>query len=923
LSGGGTIRANAGNGGTSGGGGGGGGRIAIYATNVSSFGGQLSANYGSGNYGFSDLGRRSALPGTIYLSDWGLLPTALTNGGMGRFTAGTGIAASVTVSNYTMFLEWSWETNRLKAGTVLVQNNGKIKHIWNTAASTNGAGEWVPDAGIFIECSNLNVAVGGEINGDGFGYSGGPNSGNGYGYGRGTCSGSSGGGGAGYGGWGGMGAVGAGGTTYGIVTNPALPGSGGAGGSSSFGGGGGGYLRLLASGTVTVDGTISMNGTDANYNYGGGGSGGGVYIQCGSLGGGGTIRANAGNGGTSGGGGGGGGRIAIYATNINSFGGQISANIGSGSYAFPDIYRRSPVPGTVYLSDWGLLPAMLTNGGGARFTAGTGVAASVTISNYSMFLEWGWETNRLRAGAVTVQNNGAMMHVWNTAITTNGSGEWVPNGGIFIECSNLTVAAGGQINGDYMGYGGGPVAGNGYGPGGGRYAGTYGGGGGHGGTGGVGTAAGSFGGPPNGVVTNPASPGSGGAGMSSYAGGPAGGFVKLVASGTVTVDGVISMNGTGGGHPYAGGGSGGGILIQCGTLAGSGTIRADAGNSTYGGGGGGGRIAILATNPIAFGGQLSANYGGGQYSWTDYDRRSALPGTVYLSDWGLLPAALINGGMARFTAGTGVAASVTISNYALFLEWGWETNRLKAQEVTILNNGKIRQLWNTATTTNGAGGWDANAGVFIECSNLTVASGGEINGDAMGFKGGPDSGNGYGYGRGFYSPSSGGGGGYGGAGGAGAAGAAGATYGSSNNPTLPGSGGGGGASTIGGAGGGYAKIVAAGTVTLIGTITMNGGDANYTYGGGGSGGGIYINCGNLNGTGTIRANAGNGYASGPQGGGGGGGRIALIVRQAPYYTSGTILLTTPRPNGGNGYSLGSPGTLYRDYHPRGTVLSTW
>jgi hypothetical protein len=104
---------------------------------------------------------------------------------------------------------------------------------------------------------------------------------------------------------------------------------------------------------------------------------------------------------------------------------------------------------------------------------------------------------------------------------------------------------------------------------------------------------------------------------------------------------------------------------------------------------------------------------------------------------------------------------------------------------------------------------------------------------------------------------------------------------------------------------------------------MNGGDANYTYGGGGSGGGIYINCGNLNGTGTIRANAGNGYVPGPQGGGGGGGRIALIVRQAPYYTSGTILLTTPRPSGGSGYSYGNLGTLYLDCHPRGTVLSTW
>jgi hypothetical protein len=73
--------------------------------------------------------------------------------------------------------------------------------------------------------------------------------------------------------------------------------------------------------------------------------------------------------------------------------------------------------------------------------------------------------------------------------------------------------------------------------------------------------------------------------------------VKIVASGTVSVDGVISARGTTNAISRAGGGSGGGIYIQCGNLTGSGTIRADGGDGgpgTYdgGGGGGGGRIAI-------------------------------------------------------------------------------------------------------------------------------------------------------------------------------------------------------------------------------------------------------------------------------------------------------------------------------------------
>jgi hypothetical protein len=323
------------------------------------------------------------------------------------------------------------------------------------------------------------VAGGGEINGDGMGYGNDTQNASGYGPGLGSSAGNRGGG-AGHGGVGGMGQAGGanGGATYGSAANPTNPGSGGGGGWASKGGAGGGYVKILASNSVTVDGLISLNGNNGE-SWSGAGAGGGIYIQCGSLTGSGTIRANGGNGGGESGGGGG-GRIAIFATNVStSFNGQVSAGAGTSCYNFPNYDRYHPLPGTVYLSDWGILPALLTNGGAGRFTAPTGLAASVTISNYTLFLDWGWETNRLRAGVVTVRNGGAILHCHNTA----SAAPWTPEAGIFIECADLTVESGGRISGEGMGYVGGAVGGNGYGPGYGTSSGDRGGGGGHGGKG--------------------------------------------------------------------------------------------------------------------------------------------------------------------------------------------------------------------------------------------------------------------------------------------------------------------------------------------------------------------------------------------------------------------------------------------------------
>jgi hypothetical protein len=564
-----------------------------------------------------------------------------------------------------------------------------------------------------------------------------------------------------------------------------------------------------------------------------------------------------------------------------------------------------------------------TNGGtnAVILLTNNATVLSLDITNRTLqFRGWSPEatpSNVLTASNIVIRNGAKFTHQTNSAATTNGSGGWDPDNGIFIRCTNLTVQAGGEINADRCGYRGGAVTNSGCGPGGGYFVGVRGGGGGYGGKGGAGGQAGAYGGATYGVTTNPASPGSGGGGGGANPGGNGGGYIRVIAKGTVTADGLISANGTNGAY-RAGGGSGGGIYIQCGNLTGSGTIRADGGDrGNEGGGGGGGRIALYATNAIGFNGQLSAKNALGTYDFPDHDRLAGLPGTIYLSDWGILPGYLTNGGAGRFLAGTGVASSVTISNYTLFLEWGWETNRLRAGIVTVKNTGKIMHVWNMATNEP----WTPNAGVFIECSNLTVEAGGEINADGLGYAGGEESTNGYGPGRGFSNGSRGAGGGYGGAGNKGYLPAGGVTYGIASNPTNPGSGGGGGFSTIGypgGNGGGYIRVVAAGTVTVDGLISAKGTNA-LSRAGGGAGGGIFIQCGNLTGSGTIRADGGNG---GGEGGSGGGGRIALYVRKAPFYTSGNLLATAP-PGGGGGTYPGDPGTIYSDFKPRGTMFSTW
>jgi YD repeat-containing protein len=156
--------------------------------------------------------------------------------------------------------------------------------------------------GVTITTGSLLVASGGSISADGLGH---PHS---QGIGEGTDAtiaityGTS--GGAGYGGLGGAGACGAaGGIPYGNPYTPDDLGSGGGdypGYYSGIGGAGGGAMKLVVSGSISVNGTISSNGTNGSGSWhgaGGGGSGGSIWIIAETLDGSGMIEADGGDGG--------------------------------------------------------------------------------------------------------------------------------------------------------------------------------------------------------------------------------------------------------------------------------------------------------------------------------------------------------------------------------------------------------------------------------------------------------------------------------------------------------------------------------------------------------------------------------------------------------------------------------------------------
>lgn len=230
----------------------------------------------------------------------------------------------------------------------------------------------------------------------------------------------------------------------------------------------------------------------------------------------------------------------------------------------------------------------------AKFVHDTAVAAfgagnlsSLTLGSGGVFSTVG--TNTLTIGTVTVNSGGILTHEANTTTQANK---------LSISSTTFTVNSGGGVDVSAKGFG--SEQGTGHGQNGNGYGG---GGGGYGGAGGDGGSVfGSVsGGVPYGSDTQPSDIGSGGGNLGASPGGLGGGAVKLVALGTMTVDGAIKANGS---NAHAagvgGGGSGGSVWLDAGTFAGTGFVTANGGNGAgsepaYAGGcGGGGRMAFYA-----------------------------------------------------------------------------------------------------------------------------------------------------------------------------------------------------------------------------------------------------------------------------------------------------------------------------------------
>ncbi len=480
-----------------------------------------------------------------------------------------------------------------------VSNSATVYCLGDTGAVNQASGGTAGNphgTGVWIRCSSATIA--GTLSAAGMGFPGGKGPGNSA-----TDDG------AAYGGLAGSLQYG---ITYGSVTNPTALGSGG--GSTTYPtAAGGGAIGLEVSGTLTVNGTLSANGGSASGRCGSGGS---LYVSCATLAGTGNIQAQGAT--TKGGG----GRVALlYAS--KSFSGNVS--VGSTSvtmtgqqpgtlwepqrfasmqgsptsyvdvtitsayqYYFPDpatnYYWNLTVSNAWFETHGGSLHIgnlTLTNGGFrfdalARKSAGLLDMASIEITNQVRLTgssALGLTAQEYNLNSLLVATNSILYALGDTNAVNAASGGTTSNKhgqGPLIRCSTATII--GQIIGDGKGFNG--VSGAGYGPGGSGYGAA------HGGRGaGVIAASGAC----YGSLTRPTALGSGGA----YGNAFGGSAIALDVSGTLQIDGVITMNGV---YQSNAGGSGGSIRIDCGTLTGNGTLRANGGKGSSQGGGGG-RIA--------------------------------------------------------------------------------------------------------------------------------------------------------------------------------------------------------------------------------------------------------------------------------------------------------------------------------------------
>ena len=279
----------------------------------------------------------------------------------------------------------------LKADAVDILDGAVLTHVINSMKLTEftAAGEWQMDGRVNVECRDFFVDAASKVSGEGMGF---------YMNGKNRCHGPA----CGYTDFANSGAYGAPscGATVSTLTGGVLTPYGDEYGDprapvwagSSAGGGdnatekcaGGGAIRIIASGRVLIDGTVTVDAQASSGASRNAGAGGSVWIECLTVAGSGLVTADGTINGGQNANGGSGGRIAIkYDPAAQRTAGvptglRISCNSKSTATRF-----SSGLPGTVYLPDAQFL--------GETFSTAGGVSAGRLVLD-----DWtGWAPTRL------------------------------------------------------------------------------------------------------------------------------------------------------------------------------------------------------------------------------------------------------------------------------------------------------------------------------------------------------------------------------------------------------------------------------------------------------------------------------------------------------------------------------------------------
>jgi RHS repeat-associated protein len=764
-------------------------------------------------------------------------------------TANYGVT-SLTVKSGAVLTIGGGSSVTVANGIAVGGNSSIVLQATNTTTQVNGTWQ---GAGVTVQAASVQVDAGSSINADGQGYI--SDAGPGF----------TGGAGGSYGGGGGGGFAT---TSYGSATTPVDLGSGGS--NAQYGGSaGGGAIRLIVTGTLTLNGTISANGEKVEPSGGAAGSGGSVYVTTATLAGAGSFTANGGANTTptlSGSPAGGGGRIAIYYANAGSFTGFLSTTASGGAYTGTSAGFAGS-NGTAAFFDTSVANDRLVLYQSFPISANSNATYSqIALQNGAVLTIGGGSTITVTGGITVTGNSTIILQATNTTAKVNGAWQ---GAGVTLNAGSLQVDAGSSINADGQGYisdsGPGYTAGEG---------GSYGGG------GGGGYPAALYGSAPT-----PVDLGSGGS-NAQYGGSAGGGAIRLIVTGTLTINGTISANGEKVEPSGGAGGAGGSVYVTTGTLAGAGSFAANGGSNTTptlsgSPAGGGGRIAIYYASASNFSSFANTTSTGGVYTGTSAGYAGA-NGTAAFFD-----TSVPNNNVSIYQGYT-IPANTSVLYNSLNIAGGANVTVGGGTQVVVTQALRVSGTLTAFSINNSAlveGKWQGQ-GVMIAAGSLQIDPAGSINADEQGYIAQTGPGNGY------YTA----GGGYGGVGGGQTSTT---TYGSAAAPMDLGSGGGGYAS-----GGGAIELLVAGAFINNGAISANGGSVSNTGFGGGAGGSVYVQAHTLQGTGTITANGGSNTLPNSGGGGGGGGRIAVY-----YVANAGLSQTSLTANGGTGTLVGSAGTV--------------